>query len=112
MPDLNRINAAIAGLHRFKEMFLVGEFYIQPHVMHLHRLPAGKEAQVHSHQTYEFSILLDGRARYRIEGRDVELPAGDAIIIPPRTQHNWLMRDASLIFGFMLFISCQGDGAR
>lgn len=112
MLDQKAVNLALGRLLRFTEMFQVGAFHVQPHVLHLNFEASGRESHLHTHQTFEFSLLMRGRACYQVEGAPVELEEGDTIVIPPRTSHCWTMREDSLILGFMLFIACQGDNSQ
>ncbi len=113
--ECNRLNAVFNSLTDFKELFTIGSYLIQPHVMHVSSPVKNQGRRWHEHRTFEFSLLLEGEMRYCFEesGLEIEHRSGDAVLIPAETRHRWeLLGDRCVVFGFMLFISCLGEGAR
>jgi len=52
------------------------------------RLPPGAKTTPHHHQvTEEIYYILEGRGRMQIESEFQDVRPGDAIAIPPRSQH-------------------------
>jgi AraC-like DNA-binding protein len=111
-----KINDAFRKLKYFQESFTALRFLIHPHVMHISREDKGSlplaGSKEHTHRTFEYSVILSGTMRYSINGHTSNLAAGDAVIIPADVPHLWQTLDDAAIFGFMLFISSHGDGAR
>lgn len=42
----------------------------------------------HSHANEEYSWVLSGAVKYSVDGREIELRAGDAVVIPPSEPHS------------------------
>ncbi len=113
--SLIRLNAVFNSLHDFKELFPVGKLQLQPHVMHLGNPLGSERNRSHTHRTCEYSLLLDGKVTYTIEesGIEIELGAGDAVVIPAEVSHHWQLRTpGALVFGFMFYIICRDEEAR
>ncbi len=53
------------------------------------RLPVGKSFQTHYHEDMqEVFVLIDGQVKMQVDGQQVELAAGDAILINPGEVHD------------------------
>src|SRR3712207_6761475 len=50
-------------------------------------LDGGKRTPLHTHPIAESLWVLDGRLRYRIDTDDVELGAGDFVMVPRNVPH-------------------------
>ncbi len=114
--ELAEINEEFRSLKYFRESYSLVNFMIQPHLMHINIMPAGTasdpEHRVHSHRTFEFSFVVHGHMKYRLDDKDITVFDNDLIMIPPDTSHFWLAVKESVVFSFMLFVHCHGDGAR
>ena len=110
---LASLTATFNNLEQFKELYSVGNYLIQPHVMHVSVVSRTENNPSHRHRNFECSLLMSGRMLYRIGTVQVALEPGDAILIPADLPHRWeVVTDEAVLFGFMLFISCRGEGAR
>ena len=116
VDDIDRLNSIFRSLKEFHESFNITGFFIQPHVMHVNTIDRGTfasaDGKTHSHRAFEFSMILSGKVQYETGGAPILIEAGQSIVIPPDTPHSWLTVEDSVIFSFMLFISCHGEGAR
>lgn len=110
--DCNRYTQIFNRFADFKELFVLGGYFVQPHIMHVTMQDNDEKNIWHNHRAHEYSLVLQGNMRYRFENRDVVIHPGDAVVIPANTSHCWEMLEPSVIFGFMLHISCTGEGAR
>ncbi|MBR0458165.1 MAG: helix-turn-helix domain-containing protein [Victivallales bacterium] len=108
----NQFNHHLSRLPRYQEMFTLGDFFVQPQVLHFSHLDFSEHNPWHSHQFFEYSILLEGRMRYMVSKWEHSYEAGDVFVIPPNTLHRWDLLEPSIILGLMLHISTSGDGAR
>lgn len=107
------LTAVFNNLEQFKELFSIGNYFVQPHVMHISAKAATETNSWHRHRAFEYSLLMSGRMRYQFENTEITMESGDAVIIPADIRHQWkIIAGEAVIFGFMLFISCQGEGAR
>lgn len=107
------LTAAFNNLEQFKELYSVGNYLIQPHVMHVSVVSGSENNSPHRHRNFEYSLLMSGKMLYQIGNTQIVLEPGDAVIIPADTQHRWeVITDEAVLFGFMLLIFCQGEGAR
>ncbi len=112
--ECNRFNTLFNSLESFKEQFAIGNFRLQPHVMHITDVDR-RENIWHDHRTYEYSYLLEGGMDYVFDDGKLEVAfePGDALIIPAETRHHWQVRGGDVvIFGFMLYLSSRGEGSR
>lgn len=116
IEKINGLNCAFRILKDFHESYNLSGFFIQPHIMHINSIASGTyasiEGKTHSHRAFEFSTVLSGKMRYEIGESLASIDTGQSIIIPPDSPHWWVAVEDSVIFSFMLFISCHGDGAR
>ncbi|MEK6794885.1 MAG: AraC family transcriptional regulator [Spirochaetota bacterium] len=111
--DCDSINTALRSMRRFREMFVIGGYTIQPQIIHVNRLTGNQRTSaLHAHRTFEFSVVLDGGMTYHAGGCDIVCGPGDGIIIPADMRHGWSVSGQfAVVFGFMLFISHRGGGA-
>jgi quercetin dioxygenase-like cupin family protein len=54
-------------------------------------MDAGKATPVHTHPIAESLWILEGQLRYQIDGDDLELGAGDFVMVPGGTPHAFLV---------------------
>ncbi len=109
----DQLNSVFNSLTMFKELFSISNYFVQPHVMHIGVQSASEINAWHSHRTFEYSLLTRGEMLYQVEDTEIVLGPGDAVIIPSDMQHRWrVTKEDSTVFGFMLYISCHGEGAR
>ena len=114
MAEVSHLNGLYGRLNDFKEVCILGDLVIQPHLMHI-AIPQGNDIVLwHKHPTFEFSLLLAGRIEYMLEpDKSVELSPGDAIVIPAELRHRWIIKEpTNVIFGFMLYLSEQNVTSR
>ena len=108
-----QLNEKFNQLIHFKELFNIGSYFIQPHVMHVNVQSNSENNPWHVHRTFEYTLLLSGEMVYCMENRELLQRPGDVVIIPPELRHCWrVISDEAMTFGFMLYVSCQGDGSR
>ncbi|GIF07102.1 class I tRNA ligase family protein [Actinoplanes siamensis] len=50
-------------------------------------IPAASRSAPDQHAEVELAIVVGGRARFVVEGRDVEAPAGTAVLLEPQERH-------------------------
>ncbi|MGY3689991.1 quercetin dioxygenase-like cupin family protein [Bradyrhizobium sp. USDA 3240] len=53
-------------------------------------MPPGPGPALHRHPYAETFIVLEGRARFTIEGRDVEASAGSVVVAPAHAAHTFI----------------------
>ena len=51
------------------------------------KLPAGATIPSHWHSFTEYTVLLSGKATLTVEGKSVQLSAGDYFVIPAKAHH-------------------------
>ena len=108
----NAFNRLLNRLVAYKEMFTIDGYFIQPQLLHISRVDGGEKNPWHSHHSYEYSFVLDGRISYYVNQTCASLQAGDSIIIPANMMHRWDMHEPSLIFSMAVHFSFNGEGAR
>lgn len=112
VKEENTSNNVFQQSQQLKEMFTIGNYFIHPHVIHLSHPELVENNLWHTHHTLEYSYLLSGNMKYYIDGSELDLKSGDSVIIPSGIRHYWKnISRRSKIFGVMLYVSCQGDGA-
>jgi len=52
------------------------------------KFPAGAAIPTHWHSFAEYTILLNGTVTFTVDGKPVELAAGDFIVIPAKVRHS------------------------
>ncbi len=113
-PDeCNQLNTVLNALSAYKELFSIDSYLIQPHLIHVDQPSSNESNPRHNHRTFEYSYLLAGEMVYRIRGVEHRVKQGDAVLVPPGLEHSWEVtgRDTQ-VFGFMLYISSQGEGSQ
>lgn len=110
--DCNRLNQVFNSYTDFKELFSLGGYFVQPHVMHFSMPDCTEKNLWHDHRAFEYSIHLSGKMRYFIEEHSIDIGAGDAVIIPAGTLHHWEVLEQPVVFGLMIHLTCQGEGSR
>ncbi|MBO5042011.1 MAG: helix-turn-helix domain-containing protein [Clostridia bacterium] len=70
------------------------QIYVSHHVRHMPPF-------LHTHEFFEISYLLDGRAEHTIDGRVLAMNPGDLCVIPPFTEHSMIRCDG-LLFNILL----------
>jgi quercetin dioxygenase-like cupin family protein len=58
-------------------------------------MDGGKQTPLHTHPIAESLWVLEGQLRYRIDNDDVELGAGDFVMVPAGVPHAFLVLSAS-----------------
>lgn len=57
-------------------------------------LKKGAHVPEHTHHNEQITYILEGALRFRIEGRDVVVGAGEVLCIPPNVVHEaWALED-------------------
>jgi quercetin dioxygenase-like cupin family protein len=59
------------------------------------QMNGGKCTPLHTHPIAESLWVLEGQLRYRIEGGDLELGAGDFAVVPPGIPHAFMVTSES-----------------
>src|SRR5262245_1956352 len=67
-----------------------------------YRFAAGNGATPHKHPEEQVINVVSGKFRVRVGGGERNLKAGDAVLIPPDTEH-----EASTVDGEVEVISCK-----
>lgn len=68
---------------------LVGRQMVHTGGMTLARVVLGKGAVVpeHRHENEQIATLVEGRLRWRVDGRELTLEAGESLALPPNVPH-------------------------
>lgn len=61
--------------------------------------------QLHSHDVFEFLILLNGECEYFCEGKTFYLKKGDVMVVPPHTVHRALVKDINQYERFLIHMN-------
>ncbi len=70
--------------------FLVGTNMMLARVL----LKKGAHVPEHSHPNEQIAYILSGALRFRLEGRDITVSAGEVLCIPPDVPHEaWALED-------------------
>ncbi len=59
----------------------------------------------HSHSFFELYLLFSGDTRCGIDGKELELSTGDAILLPPNTVHRYIASDMPFTRASLAFFS-------
>ncbi|MBU8902087.1 MAG: AraC family transcriptional regulator [Victivallales bacterium] len=111
--ECEELNATINDTSILREGCYLSSFLIQPHIFHFTVPSAPEQLQKHMHQTFEISIVLEGKITYCIDRLEFTLLAGDMVIIPPRQEHCWRLHGINtIIVSSMCFISGRGTHPR
>lgn len=54
----------------------------------LNELEPGMEVRPHSHDFAQIALILQGTARFHVDGAAHEVPAGSVLLIPPNAVHH------------------------
>lgn len=58
----------------------------------------GIHVSPHKHEAEQHTCLLEGTMRVRVEGRDIELRAGQVLVLPPWAEHEvWFLEDCVVL---------------
>ena len=52
------------------------------------KFPPGAALPMHWHSFTEYTVLLSGNATFTVDGKAIEMSAGDYIVIPPKVPHS------------------------
>jgi AraC-like DNA-binding protein len=111
--ECDNLNSMISEIAFLSEGLYLSSFLIQPHIFHVTAMQKESELQEHTHQTFEISIILEGRISYYINSDEVTLKEGDMVIIPPKNKHYWKLHDPNtVVCSSMAFISGRGSRPR
>jgi len=73
-----------------------------------HHAPVGDSPPLHVHHDQdEVFVLLAGKARIRLSGRDIEARTGDCLLVPKGEPHSYLATSAE---GIQFLTITRGDG--
>ena len=71
-------------------------------------MDGGKMTPVHTHPIPESLWVLDGEIRYRIDGEDVVLQAGDYVMVPAGIPHAFVvLSESARILGIQPSDACE-----
>lgn len=71
-------------------------------------LAGGKVTPVHTHPIAESLSVLEGALRYRVESDDVDLSAGDFIMVPAGIPHAFkVLSDSARVFSIQPSCECE-----
>lgn len=64
------------------------------------RFARGAHVAAHRHPAEQFTCLVEGAMRVRLEGRDVKLAPGDILVIPAGVEHEVWFSEESVVVDF------------
>ena len=59
----------------------------------------------HSHSFFELYLLFSGNTKCGIDGKEIELSEGDALLLPPGTMHRYIANDTPFMRAALAFFS-------
>jgi unsaturated pyranuronate lyase len=88
MSEIKKISWKSSGAERLSNTVSRQAVYGEQATMAQMHIKRGGGAARHSHVQEEYSWILSGAVKYVFDDREVELRAGEAIVVPPGTPHS------------------------